>query len=78
MKIFWGIVVILIVLLGMFYLYNGLNRPKNNLPENLRAGTANEGLSAVKDEKPQKNIDFGSLTDLENEMAPLKALQETL
>ncbi|MCL4405930.1 MAG: hypothetical protein M1586_00695 [Patescibacteria group bacterium] len=80
MKNFWGIIVILVVLVGMSYFYNLLSRQSVAIPEgepSLQAGNANEGLSAAEN-SAAKNVDLESLDGLEAELNPLEKLQENL
>jgi hypothetical protein len=80
MRNFWGIIVILAVLMGMFYLYNSLNPKSVAAPESepsLQTGDANQGLSAAEKSTPE-DISLESLEGLEAELNPLEKLQENL
>ncbi|HOF50388.1 MAG TPA: hypothetical protein PLH22_01775 [Candidatus Colwellbacteria bacterium] len=83
MKNSWGIIVILAVFMGMFYLYDSLHTQTAAAPENQeteqasRIGNANEGLSAV-EEPTTPDLDLESLSGLEAELNPLEELRETL
>ncbi|HOB89822.1 MAG TPA: hypothetical protein PLN18_01955 [Candidatus Colwellbacteria bacterium] len=83
MKNSWGIIVILAVFMGMFYLYDSLHPQSIVTPENQEieeaalVGNANQGLPTP--EEPAKpDLDLESLSGLEAELNPLEELRETL